>query len=316
MRDHYSLDNLKRAINNPSLIVREINRVLSLPIHHTYGRYLDERYSSKEVDVMQRDWDTLIILDACRFDYFEQQNPFDEDPKPVISRGKMSWEFMEENFAGRDFHDTIYITSNPFANQLPEDTFFDVNYLEEQWDADRGTIHPEDVASAAIDAHQRHPNKRLIVHFMQPHRPYLGPMADSLRDRVDLIGYQNEGDGLQIWGAAKQKEVSAKEVRQAYSESLDIVLGEVAELVDTLGGKSVITSDHGEMLGERLFTLTSRVWGHSEGFSTPQLRKVPWLTVENGDRWEIMAEEPLAKGEDLDDETVSDRLRALGYKDE
>lgn len=279
MRSHFTIENFRRAFRNPRLIRREVHRLLSLPLNKVYGYHVDRHTSS--VDVMSKDWDNLFILDACRADYFESQHSFEESAESVIAPGKMSWEFMRETFLGKQFHDTIYITSNPFATRLPEDTFFKSEYLLDEWDDEIGTIHPEDVVAAGVATHREYPNKRLILHFMQPHRPYLGPTAERLRERVDLKGYRNQGDGLQIWGAAKEKKVTIEEVRQAYEESLDIVLDVVENALDGVDGKTVITADHGEMLGERVFPFTSRVWGHSEGFSTLTLREVPWLKIES-----------------------------------
>ena len=274
MRNHFTLKNLQRALGNPRLIRRELIRLGSLPFNYGYGYYTDCRLP-QSIDVMNEDWDNLLILDACRADYFKSQNEFNEPAKSVVSPGKMSWEFMKKAFRGEQFHDTIYITSNPFATRLPEDTFFKSEYLIDEWDDEIGTIYPEDIVSAGLEAHREYPNKCLIFHFMQPHRPYLGPTAETLRERVDLKGYRNEGDGLQIWGAVKEGKVTIEEVRRAYSESLDIVLDVVEEFLERIDGKSVITADHGEMLGERVLPFTSRVWGHSEGFSTPTLREVP-----------------------------------------
>jgi hypothetical protein len=276
-----------------------------------YGYYVNQDMIS--VDMMNKDWDNLLILDACRCDYFERQHEFDESPQRAISPGKMSWEFMQETFLAHQFHDTIYITSNPFATRLPEDTFFKTRYLIEEWDDDVGTIHPEDVVAAAKEAHANHPNKRLILHFMQPHRPYLGPTADELRKRVDLIGYRNEGDGLQIWGAVKEGKVTVEEVRTAYAETLDIVIDVVEDYLKDATGKSVITADHGEMLGERVFPFTSRVWGHSEGFSTPTLRQVPWLEIDDETRRDIVESSPVEAGSELDESEIESRLKALGY---
>jgi hypothetical protein len=286
-----------------------------LPIHHLYGRYL-ERVLPADDPVMQRDWDTLVILDACRYDYSESQNWLSGTLESTTADGKKSWEFMQNNFAGGEYHDTVYVTANPFATRLSEGTFYHVDFLEDQWNEDIGTIFPEDVRAAAVDAHEQYPNKRLIVHFMQPHRPYLGPTAEELRARVDLKGYRNRGDGVQIWGAAKQKDVTVEEVRRAYSESLDIVLEEVEDLVAALDGKTVLTADHGEMLGERVFPFTSRVWGHSEGFNTRLLRTVPWFVVnDDAERRHVSADVPEGST-DLDDDAVSERLEALGYKEE
>lgn len=312
MRNHFTLENFQRAFKNPRLIRRELLRLGSLPFNHGYGYYVD-RTHSESVDMMDEDWDNLLILDACRCDHFERQHEFDEPAQRVVSPGKMSWEFMQETFLGRQFHDTIYITSNPFATRLPEDTFFKTRYLIKEWDDDVGTIHPEDVVAAAEEAHANHPNKRLILHFMQPHRPYLGPTADELRERVDLIGYRNDGDGLQIWGAVKEGKVTVEEVRRAYAETLDIVLDVVEDYLEDTTGKSVITADHGEMLGERVLPFTSRIWGHSEGFSTPTLRQVPWLEIDSETRRDIAESSPVEADAELNESEVESRLQALGY---
>jgi hypothetical protein len=148
---------------------------------------------------------------------------------------------------------------------------------------------------------------------MQPHRPYLGETAERLRQRVDLVGYRNEGNGLQIWGAVKEGLVTPEEVRTAYAESLDIVLGEAEQFLNDIDGKSAITADHGEMLGEQVFPFTSRVWGHSEGFSTPMLRQVPWLEIGGESRREIRVSEPIETKDELDKSEAEDRLKSLGY---
>lgn len=314
MRNHYNIENLKRALRNPRLIAREVVRIGSLPFHRGYGVCVNYR-TEEGIDVMTEEWDNLIILDACRYDYFEKQHSIPGTLKVKTSRGNKRWEFMQENFAGRQFHDTVYITANPFVTRLDDDTFYAVDTLSEYWDNEIGTIHPEDVSSVALEANQRYPNKRLIIHFMQPHRPYLGEMAQRLRERVDLVGYRNEGEGLQIWGAVKEGHVTVEEVRTAYIETLDIVLDEVESLLEALDGKSVITSDHGEMLGERVLPFTSRVWGHSEGFSTPELRRVPWHEVEYQERRTIKQDEPIANAK-LGEHSVKERLTALGYRDE
>ena len=311
MQNNFTLENARRALQNPRLVRREIHRLLSLPFNHAFGHYVD--WNAESIDVMAQDWDNLLILDACRADYFEDQHNFKEQSQRVISPGKMSWEFMEEIFQDKEFHDTIYVTSNPFATRLSEDTFFKTLYLIDEWDDEIGTVHPEDVVEATTEVHEKYPNKRLILHFMQPHRPYLGPTAEELRNRVNLIGYRNQGDGLQIWGAVKEGKVSIDEVRSAYAESLDIVLDVIQEFHQDINGKSVITSDHGEMLGERVFPFTSRVWGHSEEFSTPTLREVPWLEMNVDTRRKVVSSAPVNDKESLNEEAVEKRLEALGY---
>lgn len=308
-----SLDNLNRAVNHPRLFFREGHRLLSWPLHQLNSYYVD-RTLPESTNVLDRDWDTLVILDACRYDYFKLHNEIPGKLESTVVNGNQSLDFMRNNFARREAHDTVYVTANPHADQLPSGTFHHIDFLLDYWNSEIGTVLPSDVREAAIDANRDYPNKRLIVHFMQPHRPYLGATADELRNRIDLKGFRNQGSGLQIWGAAKQKEATVAEVRQAYTETLDIVLEEVSDLINELDGKTVITADHGEMLGERVFPITSRVWGHSEGFSTRQLRTVPWLSVESDDRREVIAGEP-EESNQLQDDSVAERLEALGYRE-
>lgn len=306
-----SFEDLKRAVQNPILFLYEAQRVASYPFNKLYT-YSYNRRSDDGLDVMAQDWDNLIILDACRYDYFASQNWIDGDLRQVTSRGKRSWEFMQANFVDRELHDTVYVTANPHTSKLDDGTFHAIEPLLDRWDDDIGTVRPEQVVEAAVDALNTYPDKRLIIHFMQPHRPYLGPTADELRERVDLVGFDNAPDGIQIWGAAKQRDVTVSEIRQAYSESLEMVLQSVEELLERVDGKSIVTSDHGEMLGERIFPFGKRLWGHSEGFSTPKLRNVPWLVVESDQRRDITRAKPVTNTQ-YEDDIVQDRLQSLGY---
>jgi hypothetical protein len=87
--------------------------------------------------------------------------------------------------------------------------------------------------------------------------------------------------------------------------------------METLSGKTVVTADHGQMIGERSFPIPFHEHGHPPGIYTEELLSVPWLVHTNGPRREITAEElPTREQADDGDETVvSERLRHLGYRD-
>lgn len=136
-----------------------------------------------------------------------------------------------------------------------------------------------------------------------------------IRKRLDLQGYGQHDEGIQIWGAVKQRDVTIKELRAAYAESLEIALESTEALLEQLSGKSVVTSDHGEMLGERVFPFTTRIWGHMEGFDTPTLREVPWLVIESDDRRNIIYSDPVETEVSLEEAEIAERLDALGYTD-
>ena len=55
-------------------------------------------------DVVDADWDNLIILDAYRYDDFESVNNLDGELQQIVSKGSDSPMFMEKTFSGRTLH--------------------------------------------------------------------------------------------------------------------------------------------------------------------------------------------------------------------
>jgi hypothetical protein len=109
-------------------------------------------------------------------------------------------------------------------------------------------------------------------------------------------------------------DVDLSVAQQAYRENLELVLDDVARLFDIFDGKIVLTSDHGEMLGERGGLLPTRKYGHPPSIPAPKLREVPWFEHVSGPRRNVLAEEPIKSDpEDVADETVKERLQDLGY---
>ncbi|XGI84222.1 hypothetical protein ACEU6E_02955 [Halorutilales archaeon Cl-col2-1] len=124
---------------------------------------------------------------------------------------------------------------------------------------------PKRVHQAALESFERNPNKRMIVHFMQPHAPYFGERAKSIRDRLQNKGYKfwawtdeinkeerSEDDYIlsHLLDAAQNGLIGENELIALYKENLNYVLGFVEELQNIINGKTIITADHGEMLGE------------------------------------------------------------------
>lgn len=295
-------------------MVHELKRVARKPRNIAF-----ERKYGPGIDVMAEDWDNLILLDACRYDYFESQINIEGELKSAISRGGHSWEFMQGNFVGREFHDTIYVTANPHVEKLSDGTFFKIKPLLNKWDEDLGTVLPEEVVKAAVAAHSNWPNKRLIVHFMQPHHPFIGLTANKVREEFNIRGYNNwvahekkEGQrtGTRMYTLVEEGKIPLSTVHNAYSESLDIVLNKTNDLLSNIQGKTVISADHGEMLGER--SLFKPEYGHPHGVYNTELKKVPWFIISSNSRREITTGEPQETIQ-LDDNIVRDRLEALGY---
>lgn len=311
MFKRYNFENLLKVLGQPEFIFWELQRLK-----------FDFKFSGKATNVMEKDWDNLLLLDACRYDYFERQNDLPGDLDAVLSHGGQSWEFMEGNFVGEQLHDTVYVTANPHTGKLGDNVFHAVEplYLN-AWSKEHETVLPQDVAEAGIKAQDKYPNKRLIVHFMQPHRPYLGDTAEQLQQEHGISGFNRElaynnktREGPSFSTLIERGVISIERTKKAYSETLDIVLAWVADLLNTLSGKSVVSADHGELLGERIIPFGKPKFGHShEYIRNKTLYQVPWLEIPFEERRRIKADEPIGSESGAPD-TVKERLHSLGYK--
>lgn len=296
----YPLRRAKKAVESPVLFVREGLRIFNQARHGA-------EFYADGVDVLSEDWDTLVVLDACRYDEFERVNTgIDGHLEKRQSRGTTSPEFVRGNFRDRTAHDTVCVSANGYYSLLRERLDFEFHaYIGLHDDDNRGaaggiTTHPETVTDRAIEATEEYPRKRLIVHYLQPHQPFLATDLDHGAGMLETIRL----NGL-----------SRTEVLEAYRANLELVLSEVSRLLDRLDGKTVITSDHGELLGERLPYVGMRDYGHHEGVYVPELLDVPWFEVArpDGERRTIEPEEPVAR-EDIDMSDVKQDLADLGYR--
>lgn len=333
----YSPSNLARAWRNPALLRIEAIHWATRANAATTDLLRSLSGCNAGIDVVAADWDNLLILDGCRYDLFEARSPLEGELEAVRSKASHSGEFMEANFAGRTLHDSVYVTANPFTYELDDGTFHAVeNLLDTHWDESTQTVLPEDVVEATRRAHERYPDKRLLVHFMQPHFPFLGPTGRAFDHQgIDMHVEAGETDAaVNPWNAfVYDDRLDFADVKRAYRENFDLVMPHVAELLAALSGKSVVTADHGNLLGERGWPVPLRLYGHPRGSRQDGVRVVPWFTVPGEERRTIVAEPPVeadgdagadgdgadtagdaadAKG-DASDDVVDERLRALGY---
>jgi hypothetical protein len=271
-------------------------------------------------DVMAEDWDTLILLDACRIDDFKEINHFNGKCEYRISKGVDSPEFIEKNFVQRNLQDTVYVTANPHVRLINNDVFHEViTEPLSNWNSELQCVPPSEVTKSAIKAHQDHPNKRIIVHYMQPHDPPLGDTADTLRAELNISGPNSgsEDHGERIMQLVADGIVSKQKARKAYQETLEMALDEVNTLIHNISGKVVISSDHGEMFGERPYRFVGPLYEHYKNPKTTYLCKVPWFIVDlDNERRDICNEDKNKQNEAAfdDDQKIEKQLEALGYK--
>jgi hypothetical protein len=320
-----------QVLNDEGIITfakKSLQYILTGNILYNINNIIFDLIYSNRIDIVQQDWDNLILMDACRYDYFKKTIPeidgLNGHFRSVISQGGHSWEFMEHNFIGEELHDTIYITANPHTERLDDDIFHKIKRLyATHWNDQWETVLPSDVVECAVKTHEEHPNKRLIIHFMQPHTPFIGSTAEELNERFNIRGFdrttgrddiEDMRDGEHIRNLVQDDIVEKSAYHEAYTESLHIVLKKISELVDILDGQTIVSSDHGELLGERV---PANFWrethGHPHNLKTRTVYKVPWLEIESHHRRQTIAEKP-NKSSGIDQTTLDDRLQALGYK--
>jgi len=307
---------LSRAIRSPRLFLRGINR-----LYHRRG-FRSE--NSDGIEVFDEDWDTLVVLDACRYDMFESTNWLDGSLSSRISKGSSTVEWLQANFDGRDLRDTVYVTANPQLEENRDQWDIQLHetinvWLEDGWDDETGTVRAETMTEAALDASEQFPHKRLVVHYMQPHYPFVP--SDTTFDKEHLSSIDGDGSGPEgenVWGQkfTGQIEITDRNLWSMYVENLEYVLEHVEVLLESISGKTVITSDHGNYVSERSSPIPFREYGHPRGIYDDVLVRVPWLEFENGRRRQVQNGAP-NKGNDLGPESdvIKERLRDLGYKE-
>ena len=258
-------------------------------------------------NVYDREWDTLVVLDACRVDLLREvadEYPFVGPVESFESVGSMSEEWMVKTFTDEyaaETRRTAYVTSNVFSGRvLDADRFLELDEVwRYAWDDDLGIVPPRPVTDRAISvARERRPD-RLIVHYMQPHHPFVAGGADGFA--ADPFG---SGGGTTVVDALRKGRISREAFWSAYRENLRLVLADVALLLANHdAGRVVLTADHGDALGE---------WGvydHPAGYLHPVVTNVPWSETTAVDEGEYEPEvAPTAEAAD-----VEERLRGLGY---
>lgn len=259
-------------------------------------------------NVYEREWDTLVILDACRVDLLREvasEYPFVGPVESFESVGSMSEEWMCKTFTdeyANDARRTVYVTSNVFSGRvLSADQFLELDEVwQYAWDDDLGIVPPRPVTDRAIAAARDRQPDRLIVHYMQPHHPFVAGTTPG-EFAADPFGQGNE---MTIIDALRKGKISREAFWNAYRENLHLVLADVAILLSNHDAETVVlTADHGDALGE---------WGvydHPAGCLHPAVKNVPWTETTAVDTGEY---EPQLDATDRSAD-VENRLRELGY---
>jgi|AntDeeMinimDraft_5_1070356.scaffolds.fasta_scaffold01430_3 hypothetical protein len=271
--------------------------------------YYKNIHSHEGVNFFDKDWDNLLIIDACRYDIFEQTNNIEGDLQSIQSVGSQTEEFFKKTIHDKSFNDTVYISSNPQISKVDSEFCEVINLWESCWSEELGTIPPDRVAEVLLRINKTWSDKKIVAHFVQPHMPFIGDTGK----KMDLPRFEggsinkNQNNKDFVWSKLARGDVSEELVWKAYKENLEIVLDVIKEVLDELTGKTIITSDHGNAFGEK------GIYGHPANIHIDALTTVPWLVVNNGDRKLINECERLKSTKQGVSGTAKKRLESLGY---
>lgn len=269
--------------------------------------------NGKKIDILKEDWDFLVLLDACRFDYFNEvyRNHFNEgNLKKAISPSTWTMEWLNKIFEDKYYEDIIYVSPHPFINSQKEITFKDSFSDKRTFDGKkhffkvidvwRGKtinvldkiVHPITVNKAFHKTYLKYPDKRYIIHYIQPHRPYI-TIDDKVK--IDYTFFERFLtmflSPVQIWELKKflnrqssstledcYRKKGRQGIIEVYKNEIGLVLETLKMLVDSISGNWLITADHGERIAN-FWRFNSFEHG---GRRDREVIEVPWFEIKKG----------------------------------
>lgn len=272
-------------------------------------------------NIYERDWDLLVILDACRVDAIQEvavEYSYIEHVDSIRSVGSTSFEWLPLTFQDRyrqQINETAYVSGNPYLTPVfkqrdhppvdqpipfgpteygvvDPDEFLLLDEVRKYGvDEEHHCVLPRTMTDRAVDVARSVDPGRLIVHYMQPHEPHIG---------------KERGLGNSVFVPLRKGEITRQEAWDSYLENLRLVLDEVEVLLSNVDAdKVVITADHGEAFGEFGF------YAHQIGCPLPAVRNVPWIetTATNTGTYDPQIE----PDDTANDKSLKQHLSNLGY---
>lgn len=267
-------------------------------------RQFDLEYGT---NIFDQKWDLLVIMDACPASHIasvvNEYSFLTNDTTYSNASATPVWmeRTMKEDYSST-MNKTAYITGNPWSNsKIATEDFHTLDEVWQYgWDDSVGTVKPKTVTDTAL--HHRDENwDRMIVHYLQPHRPFLNYPDLSHQMTEDFT----EKEAENVFYKLRHGKISEGTVREAFRDNLRAGLDEVDRLLRNIEAETtIITADHGNMFGKHF------LYDHPHNVPHPGLRRVPWIetTAVNRDN-----ESPERTETDNASSDVEKRLQDLGY---
>lgn len=232
--------------------------------------------TQKLADLRSDDEWLLVLYDALRYDTFDHYMG-ETAVQPTISPETGTDLWMETVWP--DTYDVCYVSGSPLTGDHNVSTYNAADHFEEivevwkdHWDRELRTVEPGPITDSAIDALERH--DKVVVHYVQPHAPYIGneqligrEVGEDTLHPYPEDEAENTGVLFELRDKFRNGELSLDTLRRAYYDNLVRVVEGSRPLISAADRRTVISSDHGECLGEHRI-------GHNH--NCVHVRKVPW----------------------------------------
>lgn len=285
-------------------------------IHHRINGPIQYALHGPGMDYANADWDTLIILDACRADLFEETVDTEQwDSYKKINSGAGATPTWFKRKWSEEYGDVVYVAGTPILSRRAPGSFHRViECWQDAINEDLNGPDPKVVTESAIEAHEQYPHKRVVVHYMQPHYPFLCDPDLHFTEFSGTKEWDVNADPRagNVWEALRGGIVTKNEVWDGYKRNLEYVLEEVDGLLEEIDGRVVISADHGNMMGEWTYPIPFREYGHPMHLNQPSLTDVPWA-VADGQRRKIIQGD-VQSSTDATPQEIETQLKALGYQ--
>lgn len=231
-------------------------------------------------------WDVLILLDGCRWDTFKKINFLPGELSSKILYGTCTPGWASQTMV-EPHPDLVYVSANPFVSHyyleqwgLTKPFLHLAEVWDKGWDKKLKTVKAETVTAAALKMLRKFPGKKLFLHYMQPHHPFIGHTKVLDGGWSNQIGVAprksiSTPQPNHVYELLKAGQITRAQAMRAYEDNLRYVLHNVQKFLTQLPPKTrvTITSDHGNCFGEM------DIYGHPEKTFVRELLEVPWFTM-------------------------------------
>ncbi|MAG40277.1 hypothetical protein CMI41_04900 [Candidatus Pacearchaeota archaeon] len=225
----------------------------------------------------------IAVLDACRYDIFKNVCKIPGELERVVSEGPCTREWIKGTWT-KEYFDIAYVAGSPYTSKFHwKDRQNHFKYVDPVWDwgwkrcVDGIPTVPADAILEGVKRALQRGHKKIVAHSMQPHAPYIGEIPSGVRDFVNARKEAKPTQYEDVFdGPTNKHPTNGMDLVKAYTANLVYVINNGILPLLEYDMKIIVTSDHGETLGEE------GKWGEhgAKLRHIPALKEVPWFTVQ------------------------------------